>query len=133
MQRRMRLLASAFGFSVILCDSGISPGEMPAQDIAYPKHVPEMESTLTTDTELSEILAELSRREPIFHRPSWEQPAPISKKMALDDFWEVGASGRRYSRTDVLDELERRYSVRHADVWESSEFHRRRLAPDVYC
>ena len=52
--------------------------------------------------------------------------------MALDDFWEVGASGRRYSRTDVLDELERRYSVRHADVWESSEFHRRRLAPDVY-
>lgn len=44
--------------------------------------------------------------------------------MTVPDFWEVGASGRRYSRDYVLAELERR--------WETADFHGRRLSHEVY-
>jgi hypothetical protein len=94
--------------------------------------LPEMEPTLTTDPELAEILAELSSREPIFHRPEFGTTRADFERMMADDFWEVGASGRRYSREYVLDELERRHAVPHADVWETRDFHCRRLADDVY-
>ena len=87
---------------------------------------------MTTDPELAEILAELSRREPIFHRPEFGTARADFEKMTQEDFWEVGASGRWYSRTTVLDELERRHSAPHSDIWETSEFRCRRLAPDVY-
>ena len=52
--------------------------------------------------------------------------------MTVEDFWETGASGRRYSREFVLDELERRYSTPHDDVWETRDFYCRKLAEDVY-
>jgi hypothetical protein len=52
--------------------------------------------------------------------------------MTVEDFWETGASGRRYSRAYVLDELEKRYAVPHVDTWETMDFHCRRLAHDVY-
>jgi hypothetical protein len=52
--------------------------------------------------------------------------------MTAEDYWETGASGRRYSRQSVLDGLEERYSALHADVWETRDFYCRRLAQDVY-
>jgi len=52
--------------------------------------------------------------------------------MTVADFWEVGASGRPYGRSWVLDELERRHSTPHVDVWETAGFHCRRLAEDVF-
>jgi hypothetical protein len=91
-----------------------------------------MEPVLTTDPELSDILAELSSREPIFHRPELGTSRADFEKMTMDDFWEVGASGRRYSRAYVLDELEKRHAVPHGDIWETMDFHCRRLAHEVY-
>jgi hypothetical protein len=90
------------------------------------------EPTLTTPPELQEILAELSRREPIFHRPEFGTTRADFDKLMVEDYWETGASGRRYSRTVILDELERRFSVPHQDVWETSGFHCRRLSADTY-
>jgi hypothetical protein len=87
---------------------------------------------VTTDSELADILAELSSREPIFHRSEFGITRADFEGMTADDFWEVGASGRRYSRAYVLDELERRHAAPHADVWETRDFHCRRLADDVY-
>jgi hypothetical protein len=52
--------------------------------------------------------------------------------MTAEDFWETGASGRRYSREYVLDILEKRYSGPQQDVWETSGFRCRRLSPDTY-
>jgi hypothetical protein len=91
-----------------------------------------MEPTLTTAPELLGVLAELSRREPIFHRPEFGTTRADFERMTAEDFWEVGASGQRYSRQFVLDELEKRFSVPHADVWETREFHCRRLSGDTY-
>jgi hypothetical protein len=87
---------------------------------------------LTTSPELADVLAELSRREPIFHRPEFGISRADFERMTADDFWEVGASGRRYSRTFVLDELEKRFATPHEDVWETSDFRCQKLAADVY-
>ena len=91
-----------------------------------------MEPWLTSDPELLGVLNELVSREPIFHRPELGTTRADFENMTLTDFWEVGASGRRYSRDYVLAELEKRYQRPGDDVWETSGFHCRRLAEDVY-
>lgn len=84
------------------------------------------------DPEIARVLEELSRREPIFHRPEFGTTRADFEKMTAEGFWEIGASGRRYSRTAVLDALEKRFSAPHSDVWETSDFQCRKLASDVY-
>jgi hypothetical protein len=78
------------------------------------------------------ILEELANREPIFHRPELGTSRSDFERMTADDFWEVGASGRRYDRAYVLDELEKRHAAPRTDVWETTGFRCRRLAQDVY-
>ena len=91
-----------------------------------------MEPPLTTASDLADILAELSSREPIFHRPELGATRADFDKLMVEDYWETGASGHRYERAFILDTLEARYSVRQNDVWETSDFHCRKLAADVY-
>ena len=91
-----------------------------------------MEPRLHTPAELTSIAAELSSREPIFHRSEFGTTRADFEKMTMEDFWEVGASGRRYSRASVLDELEKRFSAPHDDQWECSEFHCRQLSGDIF-
>jgi hypothetical protein len=52
--------------------------------------------------------------------------------MTTEDFWEIGASGRRYSRVAVLDALQERHAAAHADVWKTMDFACRKLASGVY-
>jgi len=91
-----------------------------------------MAPTLATDPALLGVLNELISREPIFHRPEWGTTRTQFENMTVADFWEVGASGRRYSRDDVLAELERRRAAPTVDVWEATGFHCRELAQEVY-
>ena len=91
-----------------------------------------MEPKLVTEPGLEDVLAELSRLEPIFHWPPRNMTREQLLKSTAEDFWETGASGRRYSREFVMDELERRMSKTEPDVWQTSDFHCRQLAPDVY-
>jgi len=91
-----------------------------------------MEPLLHTAPELAAILAELSNREPIFHRREFGTTRADFEKMTVDDFWEVGASGRLYSRAHVLDELDRRFSAPRKDEWECSDFHCRQLSSDTF-
>jgi hypothetical protein len=75
------------------------------------------------------VLDELMEREPIFHRPELDTDFPA---MITEDFWEVGASGRVYTREDVLAVLDERMRNPPEDHWESSDFRCQRLAPDLY-
>jgi len=85
------------------------------------------------DATLTNTLEELKKYEPIFHRPELGFSRTDFEAMMMPDFWEVGASGRRYSREYVLAELEKRYSHGlYHDVWETSDFHCRRLAEKIY-
>ena len=91
-----------------------------------------MEPELETDARLAGVLAELVRREPIFHRPEFGTTRRDFEAMTEPDFWEVGASGRRYSRAYALDTLEERHRTPHEDPWETRGFHCREIAPDNY-
>jgi hypothetical protein len=91
------------------------------------------EPYLVTDPELDEILAQLIRREPIFHRPNVGTTRADFEDMTTNDYWEVGASGRRYSRNYVLDMLEKRFQQdQSGDIWETSDFYCKQLGADVY-
>ena len=92
----------------------------------------ETEPTHSTDPALLGILEELKRREPIFHRPEVGTTRADFDDMMHADFWEIGASGRRYSREYVLAKLEKRHQHPQKDAWETNEFHCRLLGPDVY-
>jgi len=88
--------------------------------------------TFETKPELAGVLSELMAREPIFHRPEFGTTRADFERMMADDFWETGASGRRYSRAFVLDELERRLGAPREDDWEAKDFNCRELAPGVF-
>jgi len=91
------------------------------------------EPDLATPPHLQGVLDELRRREPIFHHPGFGTSRADYMRMTTDDFWEIGASGQRYSRAFVLDVLEARVAnpVDESD-WESRDFHVRELGPDLY-
>src|SRR5258708_3983896 len=93
---------------------------------------PKMEPALSTDPALLDILEELKSREPIFHRPEFGTTRADFESMMDAGFWEIGASGRRYSREYVLAELEKRHQHPHEDIWETGDFHCRELAFDTY-
>jgi hypothetical protein len=56
-----------------------------------------------------EILAELSAREPIFHRREYGTSREDLERMLDETFWEIGASGRIYSRDYAIETSLKRY------------------------
>ncbi len=92
-----------------------------------------IEPDLATPPHLAGVLEELRRREPIFHHPELGTERADYEKMTAGDFWEIGASGQRYSREHVFEVLEarRHHPVDESD-WESGDLHCRELAPDLY-
>ncbi len=91
-----------------------------------------MELAATTDPKLLGVLAELRCREPIFHRPELGTKREDFEGMTTADFWEVGASGRRYTRKYVLDALEEQHRSPVEEVWETTDFRCQELAVDVF-
>jgi hypothetical protein len=91
-----------------------------------------IEPKLTTEPGLLETLQELARLESIFHRPEMGQTRADLEKLIAEDFWEVGASGKRYSKQFVLEVLEKRLADQQPDVWQTSDFYCRSLSTDVY-
>jgi len=79
-----------------------------------------------TAPELLPILDDLRRREPIFHRPDF--PTIMSP-----DYWEVGASGRRYSHAFILETLSQHPPIDAAIAnWQTTGFALQVLGPDTY-
>lgn len=91
-----------------------------------------MEPDLITAPDLQPVLAELSKLEPIFHQPDMGTTRAQLERVPVDDFWEIGASGRRYSRAFVLETLEKRGIQPTPERWKTSDFHCRRLSHDTY-
>jgi hypothetical protein len=90
------------------------------------------EPALSTAPRLLAVLEELKRREPIFHRPELGTTRADFENMTDPSFWEVGASGRRYSREFILDTLENRMLQGYEDIWETLDFHCLEIAPENY-
>ena len=52
--------------------------------------------------------------------------------MTEETFWEVGASGKRYSRNFIFDTLEERFKNPPKDEWEIKDFHCLEISIDNY-
>ena len=94
-----------------------------AENSIFAKTIPELEA----------MLLELRSREPIFHTSGFGRTLDDFKRSTAADFWEVGASGRRYSREFIL-EMRKRDALLDAEEagWKSSEFALRQLGPDCF-
>ncbi len=108
---------------VKVIDGPLPPGVFQAAD---------MEPRLVTAPQHLAVLQELIAREPLFHRAEFGTTRRDFERMTAPEFWEVGASGRRYSRQFCLDTLQKRYEHPTEDVWEVGEFHCLQIAADNY-
>jgi hypothetical protein len=79
---------------------------------------------------LEHVLHELRPLEPIFHTKAFGLTRVERERRMAPDYWEVGASGRRYSRGFILQHLE---DAPQADAegagWKTWDFGLRRLGP----
>ena len=86
-----------------------------------------------TEYELLSILEELRQREPIFHSPGFGSSLAEYEEGTATDYWEVGASGRRYSRDFILRNLyDKPPAFANSLGWESWDHALRRLGTDTY-
>jgi hypothetical protein len=82
---------------------------------------------------LEAVLRELRAREPIFHTAAFGLTAAERERVVAPGDWEVGASGRRYSREFILRLLEEKPPVDAAGAgWECLDFGLRRLGAEIY-
>jgi len=93
---------------------------------------PPSQPELATEPRLGTVLDELQQREPLFHRLELGTTRADFDAQTATGFWEVGASGRCYSREFVWVLLEQRYAAGEPDVWETSQFDCQELATGTY-
>lgn len=85
------------------------------------------------DADLTSVLEELRCREPIFHTREFGTTITDFEKVMAPEYWEVSASGRRYSRGFILQRLGKNRPV-DADAagWFTTDHTVRRLGTDTY-
>jgi len=91
-----------------------------------------MEPDRKTEARFLDVQAELQALEPIFHGPKWGSDRATLEAMTDPGFWEVGASGSRYSREHVFEVLRTRTPTEDEASWETTEFFCQELAPANY-
>jgi hypothetical protein len=91
-----------------------------------------MRPNMMTDNNCLAVLEELKKLEPIFHHPEPGMTRKDFEMMTAESFYEVGASGRIYSREYVLDVLEERLKNPQEDKWETENFHCLEIAKRNY-
>lgn len=83
------------------------------------------------DADLQPVLEELKRREPIFHAQAFGATVEDFEQAVAPEYWEVGASGRRYSREFILKTF-RAIPPVTAEEWECRDFGLLQLGPETY-
>jgi hypothetical protein len=84
------------------------------------------------DPGLLPVLKELKQREPIFHAQGFGHTVGDFERAVAPGYWEVGATGRRYSRGFILQTFQKVPPVSSADEWECRDFGLLQLGPDTY-
>ena len=84
------------------------------------------------DPELLPVLEELKRREPVFHTAEFGTTVDDFERSVAPEYWEVGATGRRYSREFILGTFRAFPPVAGADEWECDDFGLQQLGQNTY-
>lgn len=94
-----------------------------------------LELKLVTDPTLIKIQEELKLLEPIFHHPELGSSRSDLENLTDLRYWEVGASGQRYSREECIETTLERFqdpTWKKNDIWETSDFYCLEISPDHY-
>ena len=97
-----------------------------------PLHDHHMAPDLSLDHGLEPVLEELRQLEPLIYAANGGRHRSYFESLLAPEFWEVGASGKRYSRAFVLDALEQRCTNPIDEAWEVSGLHVQTIAEGVY-
>ena len=90
------------------------------------------EPNLVVPAHLRSVLEELKALEPHFHTASVGTTPDQLNEMMAPEFWEVGASGRRYSRTAVLSVLQQRRHDPTEESWITKDYQILEIAAGNY-
>lgn len=91
-----------------------------------------MHPTLTTPNELTNFLETLKSLEPLVYAANAGATRAHFETLLAPHFWEIAASGKRYSRDYVLDELEKRQQNPFEQEWHTSDHYMQLMADDLY-
>lgn len=91
-----------------------------------------MEPHLTAAPELGPVLQALVQLEPLFHAAASDATPSHFDALVAPEFWEVGASGRRYSREFALEALRSRPRESSEQAWRTSAFHVAEVATEIF-
>ncbi len=91
-----------------------------------------MEPELSTPEALQPILRELKALEPVFHAACADATPARFQQLVAPEFWEVGASGNRYSRDFALKVLAERQAAPEATDWRTADWHLAEAGADHY-
>lgn len=87
-----------------------------------------MEPILLLEKQLQPVLAVLKTLEPLIYAANAGKTRDYFEALLAEDFWEVGASGLRYSREYVLGELEKRQQNPREEAWHISGEHVKQIS-----
>ena len=82
--------------------------------------------------QLSLILEELLPLEPIFHTAAFGLTQADRERRMAPDYWEIGASGRRYTRDFILTVDQAHFIDADTAGWTASDQAVRQLGPATY-
>lgn len=87
---------------------------------------------MQNDAGLKSVLDELRTLEPLIYAANSGVPRSGFENLLAQDFWEVGASGRVYTRDFVLSTLEERQKNPREEVWSAYDFSVRKIEGSHY-
>lgn len=91
-----------------------------------------MEPVLFTPQHLMPYLEELRALEPLFHAAHASATPRLFEELVAPEFWEIGASGRNYSRAFALHVLTDRPTQPTEQEWVTTDFHLSALGENTY-
>lgn len=91
-----------------------------------------MEPNLVLEKGLEPVLEQLKQLEPLIYAANDGRHRPYFEQLLAPDFWEVGASGTKYSRQFVLKVLDERQKNSTAEAWRATGFHLQEIAPGTF-
>ena len=98
-----------------------------------PHNSPTNDAFTHTNSDLLPVLAELRHYEPIFHTQEFGLSTAECERRMAPDYWEVGASGRRYSRKFILRHFEEKPPIEARRAgWSTSGHALRPLGPETF-
>ena len=91
-----------------------------------------MEPELSLDPALAPLLDELRTLENLFHAAYPDATPEAFDRLVPPDFWETGATGRRYSRDFARQVLVGRHGRPDPATWLADDHHLQAAGPGVY-